>query len=152
MPTALATAAILALAALWAATAALAAILWRRGRTVPVEEVRALLRALADRIDSLESRTSTPNPEPSALPTLRFDHPEPTLAPGPTLITVPDLSAPPAEASEASAELARRYGPLWDLADSGASAESIARASGQPIGQVELILGLRRRSRSVPHE
>ena len=33
---------------------------------------------------------------------------------------------------------------IWALADAGAPAEAIARETGQPIGQVELILGLRR--------
>ncbi|HEX8204327.1 MAG TPA: hypothetical protein VF590_27865, partial [Isosphaeraceae bacterium] len=63
---------------------------------------------------------------------------------GPTLIAVPDLAGPPGEAEAASAELARRFGAIWDLADAGAPAEAIARGTGQPIGQVELILGLRR--------
>ncbi len=40
--------------------------------------------------------------------------------------------------------LSQRYAAIWDLADSGASPDVIARATGQPIGQIELILGLRR--------
>ena len=40
--------------------------------------------------------------------------------------------------------LSQRYAAIWDLADTGASPDVIARATGQPIGQIELILGLRR--------
>ena len=40
--------------------------------------------------------------------------------------------------------LQQRYAAIWDLADSGASPDVIARATGLPIGQIELILGLRR--------
>ena len=40
--------------------------------------------------------------------------------------------------------LTQRYAAIWDLADTGASPDVIARATGQPIGQIELILGLSR--------
>ena len=58
---------------------------------------------------------------------------------------MPDLAATAAEPSPAATELARRFGAIWDLADAGSTAEAIARRTDQPIGQVELILGLRRR-------
>ncbi len=66
---------------------------------------------------------------------------------GPTLISVPSLSRARASLtpSEAAADLDRRFGGVWALADSGASAEAVARETGYPVGQVELILGLRRR-------
>ncbi len=65
---------------------------------------------------------------------------------GPTLISVPSLASPAASSSpsEAAAELDRRFGGVWALADSGAPAEAVARRTGYPVGQVELILGLRR--------
>ena len=63
---------------------------------------------------------------------------------GPTLISVPDLSAPPSPASGAAAALDRRFGPVWAMADEGIAVDAIARRTGYPIGQVELILGLRR--------
>jgi hypothetical protein len=63
---------------------------------------------------------------------------------GPTLIAVPNLAAPPSTALEAAAELESRFGDVWAMADSGMPAEAIARETGHPIGQVELILGLRR--------
>ena len=62
-----------------------------------------------------------------------------------TLIAVPNLAAPASPASEAAAELARRFGAIWAMADAGEPVEAIARETGHPIGQVELILGLRRR-------
>jgi hypothetical protein len=42
------------------------------------------------------------------------------------------------------AGLSQRYAAIWELAASGASPDAIARATGQPVGQIELILGLRR--------
>lgn len=69
---------------------------------------------------------------------------------GPTLIVVPDLAASSrADRSEdavhlASEELGRRFGEIWQLADAGTAADGIARVTGQPVGQIELILGLRR--------
>jgi hypothetical protein len=63
---------------------------------------------------------------------------------------VPDLSASPAGAGQggdpapAAAELAQRFGAIWRLAEEGATADAIARLTGQPIGHVELILGLKR--------
>ena len=70
----------------------------------------------------------------------RVDRPSPLER---TLITVPDLSVSDFPSPQASDELAQRYGSIWDRAEGGASPESIARETGQPIGQVELILGLR---------
>jgi hypothetical protein len=64
----------------------------------------------------------------------------------PTLIAVPSLAAPaPRSQREATINgISHRYAAIWSLADSGASADVIARATGQPIGQIELIMGLRR--------
>lgn len=63
---------------------------------------------------------------------------------GPVLITVPDLAlVPSGQDAEAGAEFDRRFGGIWALADGGADAPAIARATGVPVGQVELILGLR---------
>jgi hypothetical protein len=63
---------------------------------------------------------------------------------------IPSLAASVPEASaEAASELGRRFGAIWALADAGDPAEAIARKTGQPIGQVELILGLRRQLAST---
>jgi hypothetical protein len=141
-------AATVALAAL-AAAAALAGWLGARRRPSRQAALESLVRGLAERVRALEARLDAA-PAPTRArgpegPPPRADRPEPPRPPGPTLIAVPDLAAPPADHSEAAAELARRFGPVWDLADAGTPAEAIARASGHPIGQVELILGLRRR-------
>jgi len=66
-------------------------------------------------------------------------------AAAPTLIAVPTLAAPMSEREASVNGISQRYAAIWSLADSGASADVIARAIGQPIGQIELILGLRRR-------
>ena len=102
------------------------------------------LDALAHRLSGLESRRVSPlTPNPTPRTTSRVDPPQP---PAPTLISVPNLSTPSASSVsvEASAVLGRRFSTIWELADAGTSAEAIARATGHPVGQVELILGLRR--------
>jgi hypothetical protein len=74
-------------------------------------------------------------------------------AAGPTLISVPNLSsrgravgtqAEAARRATASGDLAGRFGRVWQMADEGEPADRIALATGQPIGQVELVLNLRR--------
>jgi hypothetical protein len=62
------------------------------------------------------------------------------------------MAAPGSEttAHGAAEALSRRHGPIWDLAAAGEPAGEIARATGQPIGQIELILALRRQA-EVPH-
>jgi hypothetical protein len=76
-------------------------------------------------------------------------------APAPTLIAVPSLAAPPSEREASINGISHRYAAIWSLADSGASTDVIARATGQPIGQIEVILGLRRQidasQTKVPH-
>ena len=62
----------------------------------------------------------------------------------PPLITVPNLASTSHDRQATHGALAQRYAAIWTLADSGTAPEVIARATGQPIGQVELILGLRR--------
>ena len=70
----------------------------------------------------------------------RGRHPIPEQQSG----AAPQTVRPPAPAEEVSAELQRRYGAIWEMAERGLNAEAIARASGQPVGHVELVLGLRR--------
>lgn len=124
-----------------------ARILGRRGA-----EVGALSRRVDDlaiRLQLLEARR-----DPRVVPKTarrrdrRIDPPVKSAVQGPTLIAVPSLASPGSEAvaSEASAELGRRFGAIWTMADAGDSLGSIAKATGHPVGQVELILGLRRPS------
>jgi hypothetical protein len=74
---------------------------------------------------------------------------------GPSLIAVPNLAAAPQDREDSVNGLTQRYAAIWMLADQGASSEMIARATGQPIGQIELILGLRRQidgtRTNIPH-
>jgi hypothetical protein len=73
----------------------------------------------------------------------------------PPLIAVPSLAAPSQDREATLSSLTQRHSAIWALADSGASTEVIARATGQPIGQIELILGLRRKiagaRTTIPH-
>jgi hypothetical protein len=73
----------------------------------------------------------------------------------PALIAVPSLAGVPNEREASVAGLTERFAAIWTLADQGGSPETIARATGQPIGQIDLILGLRRQivgSRTtIPH-
>jgi hypothetical protein len=153
---------IAALALMLAAASAVAGALWWRQRSTPLVEAARLARDLAERQKALEAllerlerleadagpESDPPPPvaEPPGSPTVRhrFDPPRPDAVRGPTLIAVPDLSATGSAAPPLSAELARRFGDVWALADAGVPAAAIARRTGQPIGQVELILGLRR--------
>lgn len=165
MPPVLELALIVTLAVLLAFVSAVAGALCWRLRYSPHEPLERLVRELADRqrrieralarLDSEEEVESpdTPSSRRQRVSShLRFDPPERPPAPGPTLIAVPDLAAPDdrRDSKGPDPDLSRRFGAVWQLADSGASAEAIARATGQPVGQVELILGLRRpRSRSA---
>lgn len=163
------------LAALLVVVSAIAGASYQKARSVPalratllardlVERLR-VLEALIERLDLLDAARARATPParveaaptasdraPRPVPALRVDVPgppdEPARPPGPTLIAVPDLSARPVESAEAEveAELAQRFGAIWALADAGQSAEAIFRSTGLPIGQVELILGLRRRN------
>ncbi len=72
----------------------------------------------------------------------------------PKLIKVPRLAAAEDRPAMQSG-LSQRYAAIWELAESGALPDAIARATGQPIGQIELILGLRRQldpaRTTIPH-
>jgi hypothetical protein len=71
------------------------------------------------------------------------------------MIAVPNLAAPPGDREASVSGLAQRYAAIWTLADNGGSPEVIARATGQPRGQIDLILGLRRQvdgtRTTIPH-
>jgi hypothetical protein len=104
---------------------------------------------LSLRVRTLENRPIKTTPIVRRMSNKRVDFPaSPPPAPfaGPTLITVPSLASNGSEAvaQGASGELSRRYSAIWNLADSGESVASIAQSTGHPLGEVELILGLRR--------
>lgn len=145
---------------------ALVGAIWMRLRALPVRELARQVEELGRRqrvledhwaqVGSDEARRAEGQPGlfpkgPGAISirpassTFRVDVPEGPADAGPTLIAIPNLAAPPQEETEsAAAELGQRFGAIWDLADEGASPEAIARRTGQPVGQVELILALRR--------
>jgi hypothetical protein len=131
--------------------------LWARLRALSAASLAGPLAELAERVAALEAEPRKNGPEGSARvhpvpptfrvtgPVYRVDEAEPSAVAGPTLIAVPSLaSAPSPSAPETSHDLGRRFGTIWELADQGATPETIARRTGQPIGQVELILALRR--------
>jgi hypothetical protein len=64
--------------------------------------------------------------------------------PEPPLIAVPTLTSAPEHREELVSGLSDRFAAIWSLAENGDSPEEIAQATGQPIGQVDLILGLLR--------
>ncbi len=141
-----------------------------RGLTELGDHFRSL-RARVERCETflLAQREGGAAPESSAPPetvTIRRPLPpaksRPGLSNGPALddlhdlrlITVPKLAAAQ-DRQGMQGTLSQRYAAIWDLARTGASPEVIARATGQPIGQIELILGLRRQldasRNNIPH-
>ena len=155
------------------------ALLQRRGRADRdrerlFDELSGQIRALKARLERCEDALQ-PRREPAgslerfAPPGSRAPRPPAPIgkgAPGrrggppavdivePRLIAVPDLSAAHDRQAMHSG-LQQRYAAIWDLADSGSAPDVIARATGLPIGQVELILGLRRQldgtRTNIPH-
>jgi hypothetical protein len=125
---------------------------------IVVHRLETMRRRTQERIDDLERRVSqveTKEPgvsETSQLPISSaaatrprgMSHREPSSS-SPTLIVVPDLAeGGRAVDPQVEANLKERHGEVWALASSGAAPEEIARRTGQPIGQVELIVGLHR--------
>ncbi len=107
------------------------------------------IRALEARLARLElgpvERGRDATPPADSRRTRRLDRRQVASADGPVLIAVPSLALPPAITSTlaAAAEFDRRFGAIWALADAGALDDEIARQTGYPVGQVELIRGLR---------
>ncbi len=143
---------IVAMAVLLTVVSAIAVVLGWRLRSLGRRPSAHAMQAWTQRLEALEAlvRDSLSNrgPEPPAHPVgprriVRID-PAPESPKTPRLIAVPDLSTPPSDETDTAEALRQRYQEIWDQADSGLDAEAIARASGQPIGQIELILGLRR--------
>ena len=116
--------------------------------TADLAPVLALVRSLAARLDRVEAGATTDRPDPApdspAKRGRRLDRRQVASVDGPVLIAVPSLALPPANSTTAeAAELGRRFGGIWALADAGHADDEIARQTGLPVGQVELILGLR---------
>ena len=137
-------------------------LIWTRIRSWRGDESTRLVDDLARRQTALEAlvtreRTGTgtgteTEPARGGGSRRRVDQAPAGRGDGPTLIAVPTLAAGASESSAqaAAAELAERFGAIWGRANAGASAEAIARETGQPVGQVELILALRRQLATLP--
>jgi hypothetical protein len=70
--------------------------------------------------------------------------------PVPTLIAIPCLESFSEEELQAAGDsLGRRHAAVWELAESGQAPDAIATATGRPIGEIELILALKRRVQSA---
>jgi hypothetical protein len=147
----------------------------RRSRFERHSEQRLLglakeLRAVADRLDRCEAAWQGRKEESKSTTAGELLQPRPirgtaprraesqTSAGGdePPIISVPNLAAETHEREATINGLTQRYAAIWALADSGATPEMIARATGQPIGQIDLILALRRQidggtRNSIPH-
>ena len=128
----------------------------------PTTLVDPAVRTLETRLDRLEAaveagsdaRGSLVGSPPEAKRSRRLDRRQVALADGPVLIAVPSLTPSPSAALMAAAavEFDRRFGPIWALADAGTPRDEIARQTGYPVGQVELILGLRGAKSGLTHD
>jgi len=88
---------------------------------------------------------------PPAWPKSFGNAPEPDeRAPIPTLISVPGLDAFSDEELKAAGDaLGRRHATVWELAESGLTHEAISTTTGRPVGEIELILALKRQIQSA---
>jgi hypothetical protein len=134
------------------AMGALASLFWRGMRTLhrrtsrEIDELVKRLRRLETRLDGIENARGPSPSRPGSLLIRAHAPGADDLPVRPTLIAVPDLAveSQPSE-DQLEGELAQRNAEVWSLAASEVSPEEIARRTGQPIGQVELIVGLYRR-------
>jgi hypothetical protein len=121
----------------------------RRRTETRLDELSLRLRLVE--AEMRDGQKSSQSPRPATRVPLspdRVAHHEPPHA-SPTLIAIPDLAeADRAIDPQVETDLSLRHADVWALAATGASPEDIARQTGQPIGQVELIVGLYRQVRS----
>jgi hypothetical protein len=105
-----------------------------------------LIRDADDRIARLQTvsewldRSGTVEKEPS-IALAKLSHTQshqPTFEPGSTMPIAP-IAAAPAK----TAAVSRRYEEIYALADAGHNSAAIASRLNSPVGEVELILGLR---------
>ncbi len=115
----------------------------RQRRSRFEEHILGRLALLSRRLEELEGRANTEAKRAPASDESRkravAKGAEPSL-----LITIPSLESTTGDRKAVAEGLAERYSSVWRLAESGRSAEEISRETQTPIGQIELILGLRR--------
>ncbi len=120
----------------------------RQRRSRFEEHMLGRLAVLARRLEELESRltpsSSSPPRSDESRKRLAAKGDEPSL-----LIAIPSLDAPSVDRRAVAEGLAERYAAVWRLAESGKSPEAISRETQTPIGQIELILGLKRSLQST---
>ncbi len=120
----------------------------RRRTETRLDELTSRLRLVeAGKTDGHKNARS-PGPSPAPLSPTRLADREPPQA-SPTVIAIPDLAGEAHAADpQVETDLSLRHAEVWALAAKGATPEEIARQTNQPIGQVELIVGLYRQVRS----
>jgi hypothetical protein len=96
------------------------------------------LRKLEQRLAQIDPRPTSASVAASSPPALKHSEAAPSL------IAVPDLSYQGDGAGDDAESLARKHGDVWALVEAGRDPSEIADATGRPIGQVELIVGLYR--------
>lgn len=69
--------------------------------------------------------------------------PQPPRQDAPLAAASPPTARPRSKPEPAASPVSRRYAEIYALADSGLASAAIATRVGSPIGEVELILGLR---------
>lgn len=128
----------------------------RRGLGSGQNDLARRLRLVEARLDEIERREVKPEAravmkdwrkEPPA--TARSGFGAAGAGDNPTLIAVPTLAPPSPEPRDGSENgPGTRHAEILALAAGGTSAGEIARRTGHPVGQVELILGLHRQLRT----
>ena len=135
----------------------LVAVVWRKV-LASERETRRRFIVLEERMLRLDLPTFEP-PPPKAIPrdtsrSLPQQLPPlqaltGNLKPPESLISVPSLALSIDTQIPPESDFNRRFPWVWELAEAGISSEAIARATGHPVGQVELILGLKRQSETT---
>lgn len=135
----------------------LVAVVWRKVLASERETSRRFI-AIEERISRLHQPASLPSAprlvQGGTSPTAprRIDQPRAfagEATPPANLISVPNLAVSGVAHVSPESDLNQRCASVWDLAEAGASAEAIARTTGHPIGEIELILGLKRQSETI---
>jgi hypothetical protein len=154
-----------------AATGILAWVTLRKLRIMRVqteerlEDLARRLRKCESRIDGVESseglsrrlRSNTdgqeitgPTLSDSGPPRLQESTDRGEVRDSPTLIAIPNLADVDRQADpDSESALRQRHSEVWELAAAGVSPGDIARQTGHPKGEVELIVGLYRQLRST---
>jgi hypothetical protein len=114
-----------------------------RGQRRELREQARWLRRLAARLEERAEPVAEAQEPPPTPPSRR----RPRGRAVPTLISLPDLDDRPVEPDRLAAtlaELEEKHGDVWRRGEAGEAADAIARDTGRPVGEVEMVLRLRR--------